>query len=771
MFKRWWLSLFIILMVPVLVFAQRTGPRYRATAYIFSDVVKDSSIAVSNFFMIVDTTNNRLIFWDPSDSTWNNMAISTSEFLSMISDTSAVLLKLSDFPDSLNNVHTITSPWTFDSTIVAQMFYKDSTSVADSVLITFGYIKNLMSDTLSSGTADSARAASQADTLVKTLNFTDLGGSVTDAQVPNDITIDSAKAAHQADTLMGDTQKIIFNSEGKSGDHFTLHDRLKLSDSRGIVSNDFAFTGVYDTDLTISMPICSVMFNGRMDTLSAQDITLSADSHVWLYTHKDSTRNVTETNSDPLDFDSAIRDHVVVLGEFYTDANSIRLYLQPTNAADRWEQLYHYERAVHDHYVIAGCEITIPETSRRELRMSSGHIHYGLYHEEIDSVYTYTDTTAFGDSTLVLHWGVGTGNDSTSHTMQMPVDSVFDYTNNQKVAAVSNKWYKALIWLNGRNMAIQMANSASQSNTAAQAQVKDPPPINADNREHTLRLYWLVFQEGHDFSNAILTDVREIHGTASGAVAVADHGESIGLTDDDHPQYLLRTDVYDSAAVAAYDTMLTHDEVDEIIGLNDSLATKATLTQLATHGNSDSTYARNIASDSSRYLGVTKPHLDVSFGDWISDPDFTPSAEDTITVVALMDTIATNSYHPIIKAYVPDDSTENIQIIDIFSPIFDIPPYFVGVDSIVFDYKTGINNTDSCEVNIHVYEFTDGTLNSLDTVVDKASADTWTHDGTLTSLTALTRYDKFIIRFDLRSMRDYETAEIGRMKIYWKEGS
>jgi len=618
MFKRWWLSLFIILMVPVLVFAQRTGPRYKATAYIFSDVVKDSSIAIDNFFMIVDTTNNKLIFWDPNDSTWNNMTIR-----------------------------------------------------------------------------------------------------------------DSAKAAHQADTLMGDTQKIIFKSEGKSGDHFTLHDRLKLSDSRGIVSNDFAFTDVYDTDLTISMPICSVMFNGRMDTLSAQDIILSADSHVWLYTHKDSTRNVTETNSDPLDFDSAIRDYVVVLGEFYTDANSIRLYLQPTNAADRWEQLYHYERAVHDHYVISGCEITIPETNRRELRMSSGHIHYGLYHEEIDSIYTYTDTTAFGDSTLVLHWGVGTGNDSTSHTMQMPVDSVFDYTNNQKVAVVSNKWYKALIWLNGRNMAVQMANSASQSNTATQAQVKDPPPINIDNREHALRLYWLVFQEGHDFSNAVLTDVREIHGTASGAVAIADHGELMGLSDNDHPQYLLKTDVYDSAAVAAYD----------------------------------------IASDSSRYLGITKPHLDVSFGDWTSDSDFTPSAEDTITVVALMDTIATNSYHPIIKAYVPDDSTENIQIIDIFSPIFDIPPYFVGVDSIVFDYKTGINNTDSCEVNVHVYEFTDGTLNSLDTVVDKASADTWTHDGTLTSLTALTRYDKFIIRFDLRSMRDYETAEIGRMKIYWKEGS
>jgi len=389
-----------------------------------------------------------------------------------------------------------------------------------------------------------------------------------------------------------DATSLKFKLDGKSGDHFTLHDRLKLSDGRGIASNDFAFTDVYDTDLTVSMPICSVMFNGRMDTLSARDITLSADSHVWLYTHRDSTRNVTETDSDPLDFDSAIRDYVVVLGEFYTDGNSVRLYLQPTSTADRWGQLYHYERAVHDHYIISGCEVTIPEASRRELRMSLGYIHYGLYHEDVDSVYTYTDTTAFGDSTLVLHWGVGAGNDSTSHTMQMPTDSVFDYASNQKVASVSNKWYKALIWLNGRNMAVQMANSASQSNTAARAQVEDPPPINTDNRDHALRLYWLVFQEGHDFSNAVLTDVREIHGTASGAVAVADHGESAGLTDDDHPQYLLRTDVYDSAAVAAYDTMLTHDEVDEIIGLNDSLATKATLTQLAACGKADSGYAR-----------------------------------------------------------------------------------------------------------------------------------------------------------------------------------
>jgi len=162
------------------------------------------------------------------------------------------------------------------------------------------------------------------------------------------------------------------------------------------------------------------------------------------------------------------------------------------------------------------------------------------------------------------------------------------------------------------------------------------------------------------------------------------------------------------------------------------------------------------------------PNLDVSFGSWQGLPNYLPTDNDTLEVIALYDSIATK-FVPAIKGMHPDTGSV-IQELYVFSEVFDIPPYYTGVDSVVFEYQTGNASTDSSAVAVIIYEYTDGALTSLDNTSAAASL-TWAHDATLTSLTDLVRYDKFVIAVQFKSMRDYCWAKVGRIKIYWKEAS
>lgn len=169
--------------------------------------------------------------------------------------------------------------------------------------------------------------------------------------------------------------------------------------------------------------------------------------------------------------------------------------------------------------------------------------------------------------------------------------------------------------------------------------------------------------------------------------------------------------------------------------------------------------------------GATKPNKIFGFGGWFTDPEFVPDLVDTVAVTADGDTVGSGWYPSIWGAF-PDTSTV-LSKIDVFFDPIDIPPYFVGVDSIVIDYKTGINDIDSCYAKVIISEFAaaTGITTFLDSTASLVSADTWTHNATLTTLSALTRYDKFLIRIEFASMRDYCDAYIARFIIYWKKGS
>lgn len=162
-----------------------------------------------------------------------------------------------------------------------------------------------------------------------------------------------------------------------------------------------------------------------------------------------------------------------------------------------------------------------------------------------------------------------------------------------------------------------------------------------------------------------------------------------------------------------------------------------------------------------------KPYTEISFSNWDSYPDYVPDLIDTLEVRGILDSVGSGLY-PAMTGYHPDTSSE-VNAVDIFSQKISVPLGYVGIDSIVFDYKTG-RDVDTASVKIDVFEVTTGgVFTFMDSTTRLASVGSYTHDATLTTLGAITRFDKFKIKVELRSYMITGYATISRFLIYWKK--
>jgi len=171
-------------------------------------------------------------------------------------------------------------------------------------------------------------------------------------------------------------------------------------------------------------------------------------------------------------------------------------------------------------------------------------------------------------------------------------------------------------------------------------------------------------------------------------------------------------------------------------------------------------------------FGQLLPNLDINFANWSAAPDFglgADNVQDTIQVRVVPDSINGGLFSSIVGEE-PDTSSQ-IQFIDVFSPILEVPFQFVGVDSIVFDFKTGVPDVDSSSVKVDVFAISElGVLTFQDSTTQLVSS-TFAHDATLSTFTNIGRYSKLKIKIELRSLFLSANGIVGRMKIYWKEGS
>ena len=372
--------------------------------------------------------------------------------------------------------------------------------------------------------------------------------------------VDSARAAFVADSVAGDTRRQQFFNSGVATDSnntYTLYDRLKWAGIVGISQDDSVVIGsVYDGDLNITIPDIIVTFRTRMEHFAARDTTLPGAGDWILFAYEDSAlTRLSFIGTDTLLADFMLGHKYVPIARFITDATHIVVYFSYLIEGNAPADRDHYIDETHGELVISGMVVAQGASGSKQLKVSSGEIHYGIHDIRVDSLLSVS-INQISDSSMVTHWG--TTVDSLYVTGEMPFDSVYDYTNDFKVPVVSGKWYKALVFsfASPLHFEVQMADVASQGNTSAAALANDPPPLTSVSAfGNPVRLYWVTFQAGvtNDFDNAIFTDVRQFHGTSIGGSGITDHGLLTGLQDDDHRIYLLKNSLDDS--LRAVDTL------------------------------------------------------------------------------------------------------------------------------------------------------------------------------------------------------------------------
>lgn len=229
---------------------------------------------------------------------------------------------------------------------------------------------------------------------------------------------------------------------------------------------------------------------------------------------------------------------------------------------------------------------------------------------------------------------------------------------------------------------------------------------------------------------------------------------------------------------------ILHSEEDNVFAtaFDDSLNNDHTITgdnifTGATDINGNLTIHKKVTQDSIDLVAETKPFDLLNFADFVSYPDWQPDLKDTIQVTADWDTIDTGLF-PIMKANATDSTSathdgnyNELQTIQVLYQA-KVPAWFIGIDSLTFDYQTTAG-LDSANIKIDVVEYNavTGAGTFQDSTTTLASLNTWTHDKTLSSFSKITRYDSFMIRIRFRSIHDGAYVLLARIKVFWKEGS
>lgn len=179
--------------------------------------------------------------------------------------------------------------------------------------------------------------------------------------------------------------------------------------------------------------------------------------------------------------------------------------------------------------------------------------------------------------------------------------------------------------------------------------------------------------------------------------------------------------------------------------------------------------ADTVLTDYLNITGATKPHTFVNFAEFSADT--TSGLPDTVLAVAGWDNAGLgDSYFSNLRVYHPED-TSNVDNYIRLRKVFDVPFGMAGVDSIVFNYRTGEATTADNHILVTVDKYTDGNIGTNLDASSEVSNTSWTHNTELGAFSGLARYEKFIITVEMKSKSVGEFALISRMIIYWKEGS
>ena len=350
---------------------------------------------------------------------------------------------------------------------------------------------------------------------------------------------------------MSDTADVL-RAEESAEISDSLEAYLQNSGLAGILVGDsfrFVQDSLFDGDLRVTLPPCTVTFGHRIVAFSQLDTTVAANIYTYFYVHADSADSIRMTTGNNPAHNITLASKIVSLGIIAADEEHVSAYFPEIEAFFRGSNLESYIQDVHSGLIISGMTVEQGASGSRQIKMNAGVFREGITNIDQDSLLSSSVGTD-GDTVGTVHWGEA-GSDSSRHFGEMDIDSVWSDVLGRLVEVTDNKYYKALAYFHDHShLKVQTALASSKSNNAASAQTKDAPTISETHSEDVLELAWIIFKASTDnstnnFDDAVFVDVRTVHGSASGT-GVTDHGKLTGLTDDDHKQYQLRSEVGDS---------------------------------------------------------------------------------------------------------------------------------------------------------------------------------------------------------------------------------
>jgi len=197
--------------------------------------------------------------------------------------------------------------------------------------------------------------------------------------------------------------------------------------------------------------------------------------------------------------------------------------------------LFNIGHALADHFLVTVADGLIVQedtdaTNDLDVYCTAGEFYHTMQDEKtVSAIYSRT--------TPMRRWYHSSG--SWAYDTDAEIDNT-QYDDGSDLTAISNnKWVKSLFMVSETE--IHWIYPQVQYNTKAEAIAADlptPPP----GLELIPQCTALVMQEGQtDFSNAVWIDVRPLAClfTYDTSTIITEHGALAGLSDDDHPQYLL----------------------------------------------------------------------------------------------------------------------------------------------------------------------------------------------------------------------------------------
>lgn len=737
--------LLILLLLPSVVFAQRSNRQYKAKAYQFNLASKDSLIAGDTdiSYVFIDSSSNRAWLWNGESHDFSMIDFDSLDVLSMVggivSDSLEALLAQA-ISDTVNNQITI---WLGDSlhfyyyvfedsviNTITESFsvtHKDSVvkTARDSFIVTHkDSVRFMLQETLDVYVPDTAGVAGYADSAGVAGYVDSAGVAGTATTILGNVPV--AQITDLADSLIGDN--VTLSTLGLAT-YITLQQMQDIYHSSGWIDGGLItnYNGG-DTSITVTAGSGYIRkLDSTLVTLYAIDwegvVNISLPGSTWVYVYVDVNTDdpIVETSiTDP----TLTEHHTnIILGAVFKEETRIHIVASvKQTVADHAGQMIHRLKHVNPMTNESGGVVT--EEGTRGLAVSSGDWWVGLNSFSLPAF-----TTATTDSFDVFYQN-GSGGWKVEPRQKQLSNLLYD-DGSGTLATLGTARY-GIFWV------YQIGDEGSGeiyvlygrgSYTLTQAQDADPPtnvpPALSVMNTSKLLAKAIIFKNGTNFTQ------------------ILNFGESL---------------------------VTVSSGVNQLNDLSDVNVTGATQGQFITFDGAFWINSSNI--DSINIVGIPKPFRYFDTTGFTSFRDYYPGIEDTISIDTRWDTTATGNPHLTMEFFY-GGTAEVEQILDGMTPPISVAVGFVGLDSVVFDAMT-VTISDSAYFDFDLMVFSDNggasTFVSVDSVAGRSSKDTWTHYS-LTGLSEITRYSSFVLR--PRAYLSHESSYVyfRRIIFYWKVGS